>query len=171
MDWISLLTPSLPLLETITRGTVIFIALLVLMRVVGRRESGGLGLTDVLLVVLVAEAAAPGLHGEGDSIGDGLVLVTTILFWSVAIDALSYRFPTMAKLLKARPRILIKDGKLNRRVMLREFMTDEEVHSQLRLHGIQDISVVERAYVEPNGMISIIRIDHGESEPIEPTSL
>ncbi|MEV4455169.1 YetF domain-containing protein [Microbispora sp. NPDC049633] len=74
----------------------------------------------------------------------------------------------MAALLKARPRALIESGRLNRRVMLREFMTYEEVLSQLRLHGIEDIAVVGRAYIEPNGLISVIRVDRGETEPAEP---
>lgn len=108
------------------------------MRLVGQRESGGLGLTDVLLVVLVAEAAAAGLHGAAESITDGVVVVAAILFWSVAVDAVAYRFPRVAALLKAQPRVLTENGKLNRKVMLREFMTAEEVRSQLRLHGRRD---------------------------------
>jgi uncharacterized membrane protein YcaP (DUF421 family) len=75
-----------------------------LMQIVGQRESGGLGLTDVLLVVLVAEAAAVGLHGDADSVTDGLVVVGTILFWSVLLDAVAYRFPRLAGMLNARPK-------------------------------------------------------------------
>lgn len=71
------------------------------MRVVGQRESGGLGITDVLLVVLVAEAAAPGLHGDAQSVGEALVIVATVLLWSVAFDAVSYRWPRVGRLLKA----------------------------------------------------------------------
>lgn len=92
----------------------------------------------------------------------------TILFWSVLIDAIAYRSPRLAGLLKARPRPLIASGRLNRRVMRREFMTDEEVRSQLRLHGIDDITQVEQAYIEPNGMISLIRRDRNETESVEP---
>ncbi|MEU6040515.1 YetF domain-containing protein [Actinomadura sp. NPDC047616] len=168
MDWQSIFAPSVPLLEGFVRGTVTFLVLLVLMRLVGQREAGGLGITDVLLVVLVAEAAAAGLHGEAESVTDGVVLVSTILFWSVAVDAVAYRFPRVGALLKARPRALIENGMLNRKVMLREFMTPEEVPSHLRLHGIEDIAVVDRAYIEPNGMISVVRRDRGETEPVEP---
>jgi len=52
--------------------------------------------------------------------------------------------------------------------MLREFMTCEEVRSQSRSHGIEDIAVVDRAYIEPNGMISVIRRGHEETEPVDP---
>lgn len=171
-EWQSIFVPDLPLLEAFVRGTVTFLVLLVLLRLVGQREAGGLGITDVLLIVLVAQAAGPGLHGAAGSVTDGVVLIVTILFWSVVVDALAYRFPRVAALLKARPRSLITDGRPNRKVMVREFMTDDEVLSQLRLHGIEDITVVDRAYIEPNGMISVIRRDHRQNDPVErPTGL
>lgn len=167
-DWQTLFDPSAPLVETFVRGTVTFLSILTLMRVVGQRESGALGITDVLLVVLVAEAAAAGLHGKADSLTEGVVLVATILFWSVVVDALAYRWPSLAGVLKARPKPLIEDGEVNRRVMRRELMTDDELEAQMRLHGITDLRTVARAYIEPNGMISIIRRGGNETEPVEP---
>jgi len=128
-----------------------------------------LGSPDVLLVVLVAEAAAAGLHGDAASVTDGLLLVATILIWSIAVDAIAYRWPTLARLIKAQPRPLIKDGKINPQVLRREFMTREEVLSQLRLHGIEDPSEVECAYIEPNGMVSVMRRERAEpDEPVRP---
>lgn len=160
---------SVPLLEMFLRGSATYLALLAMMRVVGQREAGGLGITDVLLVVLVAQAAAVGLHGNATSVADGAVLVATILFWSIVVDALAYRWPRLGRLIKAQPRLLIKNGELNLRVMRRELMTHEEVQAQLRLHGLDDPADVERAYLEPNGLISIIRRDHGEpDEPARP---
>src|SRR5690606_12716499 len=100
-----------------------------------------LGITDVLVVVLVAEAAAPGLHGRGESVTDTLVVVVAVLFWSVVVDALSYRWPQVGRVLKARPRVLIEDGRLNRKVMRRELMTVDEVESILRLEGIEELSM------------------------------
>ncbi|RBY79655.1 DUF421 domain-containing protein [Blastococcus sp. TF02A-26] len=167
VDWQSLFEPTVPLLEGFARGTATYLALLVLMRLVGQRESGGLGITDVLLVVLVADAAGTGMTGDADSVVDGFVLAGTVIFWSIAIDAVTYRFPRLSALLKARPRPLIQKGRLNRRAMRREFMSEDEVVSQLRLHGIEDIGTVDRAYLEPNGMISVIRSDREENEPTD----
>lgn len=156
-DWQQVFSVSVPLVEIVVRGTVTYLVVLVMMRLVGQRESGGIGITDVLLVVLVAEAAAPGLQGYTSSVADGVVLVATMLFWSVVVDALAYRFPPLARLLKAHPKPLIVGGRLNRRVMRRELMTDNEVSEQLRLYGIEDVALVERAYIEPNGRISVVR--------------
>ncbi len=167
-DWGSIFEITVPAAELVVRGTVTFLALLVLIRVVGQREAGGLGITDVLLVVLVAQAAAPGLHGDAESVGDALVVVATVLVWGVAVDAISYRWPRVGRVLKARPKLLIENGEPNRKVMRREFMTDEEVASILRLHGIEDIAVVKRARIEPNGMVSVVRRDGGETDVPEP---
>jgi uncharacterized membrane protein YcaP (DUF421 family) len=167
-DWLDMFSLSAPVLEQLVRGTVTYLALLILMRLVGQREAGGLGLTDVLVVVLVADAASSGLTGSADSIGDGLLLACTILFWSVAVDALSYRWPRFSRLVKARPRPLIRDGEMNRRTMLRELMSEEEVISQLRLHGVENPKQVARAFMEPNGMISIVRREGEPDGPAQP---
>lgn len=157
--WDELLMPSVPLLEVVVRGTIVFLALTAMMRVVGQRESGGLGITDLMVVVLVAQAVSGGLVGDGTSVTDGLLLVAVILFWSVVLDAVSYRWPAVAAVLKSRPKPLVVDGELNRAAMRREFMTRDELLSQLRLHGIEDPAEIRRAYLEPNGMVSVLPRD------------
>lgn len=102
---------------------------------------------------------------------ESVVLVVTILFWSIVVDAIAYRSPRLAAIVKARPRTLIENGTLNRRVMRRELMTEAEVQSQLRLHGIDDVSTVDHAYIEPNGMISVVRRDAQEVGPVERTAV
>ncbi|MGY0067180.1 DUF421 domain-containing protein [Streptomyces sp. QTS137] len=156
-DWNVLFLPSVPPLELFLRGTVTYLVLLAVMRVIGQRESGGLGVSDILLVVLVAQAVGPSLVGHSSALPDGLLVAVTLIFWSLVIDALAYRMPRLAGVVKARPRPLVEDGRLNHRAMRRELMTEEEVMAQLRLHGVSDLSDVTRAYLEPNGMISIIR--------------
>ena len=161
MDITEVLSPSVTVTELVVRGTLVFLGLMLCLRLVGQREAGGLGLTDLLVVVLIVDAASSGL--TGDTIGDGFILVGTILFWSVALDAVSYRWPRLGRILKARPKPLIEDGRLNRRVMRRELMTDVEVFAQLRLHGVERLDQVHRAYLEPNGMISVVPADDEES--------
>ncbi len=161
-NWGELFQPSAPIAEIIVRGTVMFLALFALMRVTGKREAGSLSLTDLLVVVLVAEAAAHGMAGDSRAIPDSILLVATILFWSVALDALAYRWAAFARVLKSRPSPLIVDGEVNHRALRREFMRRDELMEQLRLHGITDVRDVARAYLEPNGMVSVIRKDQAE---------
>ena len=108
-----------------------------------------------------------GMAGEARGIADSVLLITTILFWSVALDALAYRWEPLARALKSRPSPLIDDGQINERALRREFMRREELEEQLRLHGITNVRDVARAYLEPNGMISVIRGD-GAGEDVPP---
>jgi uncharacterized membrane protein YcaP (DUF421 family) len=158
-DWGELFRLQTPVAEIVVRGTVMFLSIFALMRVTGKREAGGHSLTDLLVVVLVAEAAAHGMAGESRGIADSVLLIATILFWSVALDALAYRWTPLARVLKSRPSPLIVDGRINERALRREFMRREELTEQLRLRGITDVRDVARAYLEPNGMISVIRED------------
>lgn len=159
----ALFTSDIPWLELFARGTVTFFVLMVLMRFVGQREGGGLGLSDLLVVVLVGEAAGISRTGDGEKVPDGLVPGATILCWSVVMDAATYRWPRLARLLKGHPRPLILDGRLNRRAMRRECISDEEPEAQLRVHGIEDASQVRRAYLEPRGELSFLTNDQTEN--------
>ena len=166
MDWAELMIPTASVWDLIVRGTITFLGLMLLFRVIGRREAGGLGITDLLVVLLVVDASSSGLLGGSETLGDSAILVLTVVFWSVLIDALSWRWPGMGTLFKAPPRPIIQDGRLNHRAMRRELMSAEELESQLRLHGIHEISEVERAFIEPNGMVSIVT----KQTPSEPES-
>ncbi len=158
-DWSAVFTPTVPILEVVVRGTFVFLALTVMLRVAGQREAGGLGITDLLVVVLAATAVGDAMGGGSESVTEGLVLVVTILFWSIALDAATYRMPRLRRLLKAHPRPVVEDGRPNHHVLRREFLNHEELESQLRLHGVRDIGEVTVAYLEPNGMISVFRAD------------
>ncbi|WP_217424001.1 DUF421 domain-containing protein [Agromyces sp. Marseille-P2726] len=147
------------------RGTLIFLGLTVFVRLTGQREAGSLALTDLLVVVLLASAVGHAFAPESTSVTDALILAATILGWSVALDALAYRFPWLRKVLKPSKRPLIDDGELNRHQMRREFLTREEVEAQLRLQGIESIDEVRVAYLEANGMISAFRKDDAPTAP------
>lgn len=159
LDWAEVFRLRVPVGETLLRGTVMFLAIYAITRVVGKREAGAHSLTDLLVLVLVASAAAPGLAGDAKGVLDSLLLVATIFAWSVAIDAAAYRWPVLLPLLKSRAVPLIRDGKINERALRREFMQVEELMAELRLRGVTDVKDVARAYLEQNGMVSVIRAD------------
>ncbi len=163
---------SMPVTEIFLRGTIMYLALFVMLRVTGKRESGGHSLTDLLVIVLVAQAAANGIAGESEGILDSLLLVATILGWSVALDAVAYRWPALLPVIKSRATPLIVDGQIDQRSLRREFMHREELMAELRLHGITDTGDVARAYLEPNGMVSVIRADRkGTDVPLKPPTV
>ena len=121
-----------------------------------------------MVVILVGNAVAQSMSTGYLSIPEGLILVATLLFWSVVLDAAAYRFPRLGRLLKARPRPLIEDGKVNQRSLRRELPSRDELEAQLRLQGVNDVSQVGRAYLEPNGMISVFKREGDNGPAPEP---
>jgi uncharacterized membrane protein YcaP (DUF421 family) len=115
-----------PLLEIIARGSIMYLALFALLRPVLKRESGAIGMTDLLVIVLLADAAQNG-------------------FWAWALDWLGYHVPAIQRLVHPPPLLLIRDGRLLRRNMQTELITVDELMSQLRLHGVDTISEVAAA--------------------------
>jgi uncharacterized membrane protein YcaP (DUF421 family) len=156
MDWKSIFSFDIPVLEIILRGSIIYISLFILLRVVLKRQAGSLGMTDLLLITLIADASQNAMAGEYRSVPAGLVLVSTIIFWSYAFDWLSYRYPWFSRLIEPRPLPLVRDGKMLRRNMRHELITEDELLSQLREQGIDDLEKVSQAFMEADGHISVV---------------
>jgi len=164
IDLAGIFTPETPPLEIILRGTVTYLALFVLLRVTSKRESGSVGVSDLLVIVLIADAAQNAMADDYKSVTDGILLVATIIFWSYALNWLGYHVAFIQRLVYPSPLPLIEGGQLNRRNMRRELITNDELMSQLRLQGIDSVEAVERAYLEGNGELSVVKKE-GDAEP------
>jgi uncharacterized membrane protein YcaP (DUF421 family) len=164
IDWREMWVPSKPLFEVVIRGTVIYLFLVVLFRIV-RRDAGNLSLADLLVVVLIADASQNALAGEYHSLTEGLLLVGTIVFWSYLLDWLAYHVRWIDRLLEPRPLPLVRDGVMQRRNMRRELITPDELKSQLRQKGVVQIEDVRRCYLEPDGQISVVPASRRRAQP------
>jgi len=101
VGWRELVVPTHSVAEMMVRGTIMYIALFVLLRVILKRQSGALGVTDLLVVVLIADAAQNGMAKEYRSVTEGVVLVATIIGWDYALDWLGYRVPAFQRLVRS----------------------------------------------------------------------
>src|SRR5215467_12759564 len=138
IDWASVLMPSLNVGEIILRGSVVYLFLLILLRIL-RRGAGTIGISDLLVIVLIADAAQNAMESEYKSITEGLILVTTIVAWDYFLDWLGYRYPTIRPLVHPSPSLLIKDGRIQKRNLRREMITDDELQEQLREQGVESL--------------------------------
>ena len=157
IDWSQIFGLSEPWLHAIVRGTIMYLALFVLFRVVIRRRVGAVGMSDILLVVIIADAAQSGLSGDTHSVTEALLVVGTIFFWNHVIDWLNYRVPALQGVLEPPPLLLIENGRVLRRNMRHEFVTMDELKAFLREKGVADPSQVEKAYLESDGEVSVIK--------------
>ena len=96
------------------------------------------------------------MSGDSTSTTDGLIAVFAIVFWSVVIDRIVYRFPKTRKWLSPKRLCLIRDGYLQRRNMRREYITQDELVTELHRVGLERFEQVKRAYMEAGGEITII---------------
>lgn len=169
VDWHETFIPSTPILETIIRGSVVYLALFVLLRLVLKRESGGVGITDLLVIVLIADAAQNAMAGGYTSIPDGLLLVATIVGWDYTLNRLAFGFAPVRRFVHPWPLRLVEDGRLLTENMRREHITEEELMSQLRHQGFDDLTRIRAVYVEGDGRFSALqdsgRRSMGSPEP------
>jgi uncharacterized membrane protein YcaP (DUF421 family) len=154
--------------ELVVRGTAIYWFLFLLLRFVLRRDIGSIGIADILLLVLLADAAQNAMSGGYESITDGFILVATIAGWNWLLDFAAYRIPALRRLLEAKPVPLVRDGKLMRRNLRREMISADELMAKLREQGIEDMEDVKAATMENDGEISVIK--HGRSSEPRPQS-
>ncbi len=161
VDWSALFTLNLSPWETLARGTILYWFIMLLLRLAGRRDAGTLGMADLLVMVLIGDAAGNAMLPESGSVADAMLLIATIIGWSAVIDRVCFFFPRVESWLQPRKVCLVKDGALQRRGMRREYVTAEEIMQAIRLAGLEHLAQVRRAYVESDGQISVIAADGG----------
>jgi uncharacterized membrane protein YcaP (DUF421 family) len=170
IDWHQIFAFTVSPFELMIRGSVVYWFLFTVFRTVLRRDLGGVGTADVLLLVLVADAAQNAMAADYRSVSDGLVLISTILGWNIALDWLSYKSPRLRRLLQPQTLPLVHDGRIDYRSLRREFMTEDDLREKLREHGISELSEVRAAYMESDGEVSVIRRQgaSGKDDPTPP---
>jgi uncharacterized membrane protein YcaP (DUF421 family) len=109
------------------------------------------------LITLLADASQNAMAGEYKTVPSGIILVCTIIFWSYTFDWLSFKFPWFSHLVEPPPLPLIKEGRLLRKNMRHELITEDELMSQLREQGLDDWGKVKEAYIESDGHISVVQ--------------
>lgn len=167
IHWREILLPDMPLLEIFLRGSIMYLAIYAMMRIM-KRQAGGMSTTDLLVVVLVADAAQNGMARDYKSVPDGIFLVMTLIFWNVFLEWLGYTFPTFAKILYPAPLPLVQNGRMLRQNMRKEFVTEDELMSQLREQGVAHVTQVKQACLEANGHISVVTFTDRERSPHQP---
>ncbi len=163
ISWQELFIPSVSVVELIVRGSLVYLALFALLRFVLKRVTGTFSIGDLLMIVLIADAAQNAMSAGYTSVTDGIILVSTIIFWSYALDWLGYRFPRFQKILHPPPLPLVREGRMLARNMRRELITVDELMSHLREQGVDDLRQVESACMEGDGRISVVRYEENET--------
>jgi uncharacterized membrane protein YcaP (DUF421 family) len=154
--------------ELVLRGTAMYWFLYLLFRFVLRRDVGSLGIADVLLLVLIADASQNAMAGGYTTVAEGCLLVATIAGWNYLLDWSSYRYAFVRRLTEPPPLLLIRHGHVLRANLRREMLSMDDLRAKLREQGVGDLADVRAAFMESDGNISVIRRKPGESAHAAP---
>ena len=145
-----------PWWEMVLRGAAVYVAVLVLVRLVGKRTVGQFTPFDLVLVVVLGESVGHSLVGEDHSLAGGLILAATLLSLNWGLGFLTARWPAFDRVVEGRPVLLARSGELYRDVLRKQSLSEKEFDMAMRAQGINDVAQVELAMLETSGDITIV---------------
>src|SRR6476661_8277073 len=155
IDWHSMFVPTESILEILIRGTIMYLGMYAVLRIF-RRQSGSIGVADLLVIVVIADAAQNGMAGDSKSITEALILIAVIVLWDFFLDWLGFKSAFVGKLLEPEALLMIEDGKILKKNLQKELITEDELESQIRQQGVENVKDVKKCYLESNGKFSVI---------------
>ena len=148
---------AMPWWEFVLRAVVVYVILLALIRMSGKRTMGQFTPFDMLLIVLLGTAVQNSLIGEDVSLLGGLLLAAVLIASNWCVAWLTARSRRAERIVEGAPVVIARHGKLFERVLRRELISSDDFDEALRMHNLQDVSEVELALLETNGSISVVK--------------
>ena len=150
-------------MDIVLRATVIFIALYLLVRLMGKRELGQMTPFELIVLVVIGDLIQQGVTQNDFSLTGAIIAISTIAFLAVAMSWATYFWPRAERLLEGEPRVIVRDGEILEGNLRRDRLTRAEILSEMRLAGIARLADVAWAILEPRGKMSFIQRGGGDS--------
>ena len=147
---------SIPWWELMLRSVLVFAALLLLLRLTGKRQVGQLAPNDLVLLLILANAVQNSMNGGDNSLIGGLISATTLVLLNYGVGKLVANNRAVERLVDGRPQILVRDGVVFERALQEAGITQEELRGVLRQNGQPHVAQVHLAILETNGSISVL---------------
>ncbi len=152
-----MLEMSVPWWELVVRATIVYGALLVLLRLTGKRQVGQLAPTDLVLLLVLSNAVQNSMNAGDNSLVGGLVSAVTLVALNYVVNRGTYRSKTVERIIDGSPQILIRHGVVSTKTLASAGISDAELLTVLRQHGCLQPSEVDLAILETNGAVSVLR--------------
>jgi uncharacterized membrane protein YcaP (DUF421 family) len=143
-------------MDLVLRATVVFLFVLVLTRIVGRRELSSLEPFDMILLIVIGDLIQQGITQSDYSVTGALIVISTLALLTVATSFVNYRLRPMRMVLEGEPVVLVENGRPVERNLRRERISIEELEAEGRQHEVTRVSDMRWAVLETNGRISVI---------------
>jgi uncharacterized membrane protein YcaP (DUF421 family) len=148
---------SAPWWHFVLRACAIYVLVMVLVRVSGKRAVGQFTPFDLVLLILIGNAVQNGINGGDDSLTGAAIMATTLIALNYGVAFVTSRNRKVEKFVEGVPVVLARNGKLFDHVLRRELVSREDFREALRMNGVEDVSEVELALLETNGSISVVK--------------
>jgi len=153
----------LPILEKLLRPVIVYLVLVVLLRLFGKRELAQLNPFDLVVLLSLSNTVQNAIIGDDNSVTGGIIGAFGLLAINWLVVRTLYRSPKLTRMLEGRATVLVKDGKIDDHAVRRESLTSEELMDVIHRQGFEHLGQVRRCILEPNGTFFV--------EPIEPSSI
>ena len=147
---------AVPWWELVLRSGVVYVFLLVLLRLTGKRQVGQLAPFDLVLLLVLSNAVQNSMNAGDNSLIGGLIAAATLVGLNFLVGMATYRNKTLEALIEGRPQVLIHNGKLFNDVLASVNLTHHELNAALRQAGCTCVEDVHSAIMENNGSISVV---------------
>lgn len=151
---------SAPWWHFVLRACVIYVLVMVLVRVSGKRAVGQFTPFDLVLLILIGNAVQNGINGGDNSLTGAVIMATTLIALNYLVACQTSRNRMVERWVEGEPVVLARDGKVFRQVLRRELVSHDDFAEALRMNNIDDVGDVRLALLETNGRISVIPREH-----------
>lgn len=148
------------ILSVTYRTLLFYIIITVAYRLMGKREIGQLGIIDLIISILIAELVAISIENYNDSLFYTVIPIFILVLIEIILAKLSMKYKNIRLLLDGKPSLIIENGKLNYKEMVRLRYSIDDLLMQLRQNSIKSIEDIEYAFLEHNGKLSIFKYDN-----------
>jgi uncharacterized membrane protein YcaP (DUF421 family) len=155
-------------MDIVIRATVMFFALYLLVRVMGKRELAQMTPFELIVLVVLGDLIQQGVTHNDFSLTGAILAIATMGFWALALSWVTFWSPKAETILDGEPRVIVRNGRIVQENLHRDRLTRAEILSEMRLAGIGRLSDVAWAILEPQGKMSFIRRDSAGTDDARP---
>ncbi len=155
--WSSIFALGAPLVEKVLRPAIVYLFLVVLLRIFGKRELAQLNPFDLVVLLSLSNTVQNAIIGNDNSLSGGLVGAFTLLAINYLVVRYLFRHRRLDQILEGRPTVLIEKGHINRKALAKELLTRSELMTVLHRQGFDRFDEVDHCVLEPGGTFAIRR--------------
>ncbi|MCX7746948.1 MAG: DUF421 domain-containing protein [Clostridia bacterium] len=157
------------MLVVFARTLILYILVIIIMRVMGKRQIGQLQPFELVVAIMISELAAVPMQNTGIPLVNGIIPIVTLLVAQIATSYVSLKSSKARAIICGKPAILIENGKIRQSELIGEMYTLNDLLEQLRIKGVPNIADVEFAVLETNGQLSVI--PKSQKRPVNPEDI